>query len=297
LKNSGVWFALGCYGVWGVFPIYWKLLSSVSYLHVMGHRILWSAVFLGAFLCFKQGFQNLKDLIQKNTQDLWKVLIPSALLIGFNWTLYIYCISENLILESSLGYFINPLMNIFFGRLLLGETLNRLQWASVLCACVGVGVMVFGFGRLPYFALLLATSFSLYGLVRKKASGRFSPLFGTTVECFYLLPVAVLFLSTPNSVSQEAAFFSWNWNTLLLVIAGVITAMPLVWFSEAAKRLPYSTMGFFQFIAPTLQFLSAIFLFHENLSQLKLLGFCFIWAGGILFIFEKLKNRTPKTSS
>jgi chloramphenicol-sensitive protein RarD len=289
LKNKGIFFATGCYFVWGIFPVYWKLLSNVSYLQIMAHRIIWASFFLVLFLIYKMGLKELFKTIQENKKNLVRTLIPSALIIAVNWTLYLYCIASGLVLESSLGYFINPLVNVLFGFLFFKERLNKIQWISVFFACSGVLIMILGFGRPPYIALLLATSFSWYGLIRKKASHHITPVLGTAVECVYLLPFAFcyLFVSQKTMPNLTVNFFEFNQNSALLAFAGVITALPLVWFSAAAKRLPYSALGFFQFIAPTLQFLCAIFIFNEQLSSTKLIGFVFIWVGALLFIFER----------
>jgi chloramphenicol-sensitive protein RarD len=283
--STGAWYALGAYGIWGIFPIYWKLLAEVHYLQIMAHRISWSALFLSLLLLFRPGWKAIKNTLVEKRMLILKVFLPSALLVGFNWTLYIYCMANNHVLESSLGYFMNPLVNVFLGWILLSEKLTKIQWWSVFSAAVGVGVMVFAFGRPPYFALLLAFSFSIYGLIRKNASAHFTSVFGTAIECILMLPLALYFMSQSENRYELGA----NATSALLVFAGLVTALPLVWFAEAAKRLPYSTIGFFQFLAPTIQFFCAIFLFKESMSESKLLGFLFIWLGAILFVFDKLR--------
>jgi chloramphenicol-sensitive protein RarD len=263
-------YAFLAYFLWGFFPIYWKFLSHVPTAEILAHRFLWSFVFYTVVLFF----QNRKLILFKpsNKKSAALFMMASALLM-LNWIVYIWAVNSNQIIESSLGYFINPLVNILFGVFLLDEKLNRDQVLSVILASLGVAVIAWDQGRIPWIALILAVSFSIYGLLKRKtkATGVESNQFEALI--FIPLVLVFLFLQPHAWITPENQMSSF----LLLAGAGIVTGLPLILFAEAAKRIPYYLMGFFQFIAPTLQFASGVLIFNEPLSQNKLIGFAMIW--------------------
>ncbi|NBO39102.1 EamA family transporter RarD [bacterium] len=282
-KQSGAIYALSAYATWGFVPLFWRELRMVPPLQILAHRIVWSVVFFAFIFALRSTLQNWLTLL-KNPAILNKC-IPSALAIGVNWGLYIFAVNSGHALESSLGYFINPIFNVLIGSLLFREKLNRLQWSAFACACAGVCWLTLTSGRLPWIALALAGSFTLYGVIRKKTA--LNGNFGTAVESLLLLPVAAVLLLHPHFAPVNVLDLANPLYHLgLLSLGGALTALPLVWFSEAAQRLPLSTLGFFQYISPTFQFLIAVFIFREPFGHEQLLAFILIWTGLLIFGFD-----------
>lgn len=279
MNQSGVFYALAAYVSWGFFPLFWKLLYSVPPLEVLAHRIVWSFLFL-AVLTFIAGHK--KSLVS-NIKNKKSILIYSlsAVLISTNWYIYIVAVNSGHVLEGSLGYFINPLINVALGAVFLKEKLRKMQWASVALAAAGVLYLTFHSGKIPWFALSLACTFGTYGLVRKLAPA--PSLVGSTIEAGLVLPFAFLFLCSKTYFNLQSPAYTSPNILLLLIIGGAITALPLVWFSEAAKRMPLSILGFFQYIAPSLQFVSAVLIFNEPFLFEQKVTFTVIWAALTLF--------------
>lgn len=277
--KAGSVYAILAYLGWGFFPIYWKLLQHVPYLQILCHRVIWSFVFYTGILAFKE---KSFSIYAPPDFKLTRNLTFGALVLMSNWLVYIYAVNSNQIVETSLGYFINPLVNILIGVLFLKEKLSRNQIIATVLAAVGVLIIAIAQGSAPWIAIFLAVSFSIYGLVKKM--NPVSALNSNQYESVILVPFAILFL-----MSQS---YDWmtpenkNISIMLLIGAGAATGLPLLFFSAAAKRIPYYLMGFFQFLAPTLQFLTGVVIFNEPLSKPKLIGFSFIWVAGILLILN-----------
>lgn len=266
---------------------------------ILAHRILWSLVF---FICI---FAFRKSLITW-LSELWngttlKRSLLSSVAIGLNWGLYIYAVNSGHALESSLGYFINPIFNILIGAVFFKEQLNRLQWTAFATAFIGVSWLTIVNGQMPWVALSLATTFSAYGVIRKKTAIKGTT--GTAAESLILVPIAIAILSShtiaPVSLADLHAPLK---PALLLILGGAVTALPLVWFSEAAQRMPLSTLGFFQYISPTFQFLIAVFIFKENFNTTIFSAYLIIWIGLAIFIFDSARNhfqerREPSSTS
>jgi chloramphenicol-sensitive protein RarD len=269
--RQGIFFALAAYFMWGIAPAYFKLIQQVSADEILTHRIIWS------FFLMRAACQNRKRLL---------LLAVTALLIGGNWLLFIWAVNNHHMLEASLGYFINPLVNVLLGMLFLGERFRRMQWVAVALAFTGVLVQLWQFGSLPIIGLGLAFSFAFYGLLRKKIA--IDAQTGMLIETLWLLPVAAayLFLFADSPTSHLSAN-PWSLN-LLLVAAGIVTTVPLLCFTAAATRLRLSTLGFFQYLGPTLMFLLAVTFYGETIGQDKLVTFGFIWAALILFTLDAL---------
>ena len=285
--RSGLWIAIASFLLWGLMPLYWHLLKAVPSLQIVLHRVAWSAVLVIGWLYWSQGLQWLRKAFA--TPRVWWMLALSGVLIGFNWGLYIWAVNAGHVVESSLGYFINPLLNVLLGVLFLRERLTRTQWASVAIATLGVLWLTFRFGQLPWIALALAGSFALYGLIRKLAAVDSIP--GLAIESAYLFLPVVALLAWSETHGQ-GGFFARDgfgfWLDALLVFSGVLTALPLIGFAYAVRRVPLSTVGLLQYIAPTMQFLLGVLFFHEPFDGSRALGFACIWIALGLFAFDGL---------
>ncbi len=282
--RQGIFFALAAYFMWGIAPAYFKLIQQVPADEILTHRIIWSFFFMLALITLGRNWPKVRAACQNRKRLL--LLAVTALLIGGNWLLFIWAVNNHHMLEASLGYFINPLVNVLLGMLFLGERFRRMQWVAVALAFTGVLVQLWQFGSLPIIGLGLAFSFAFYGLLRKKIA--IDAQTGMLIETLWLLPVAAgyLFLFADSPTSHLSAN-PWSLN-LLLVAAGIVTTVPLLCFTAAATRLRLSTLGFFQYLGPTLMFLLAVTFYGETVGQDKLVTFGFIWAALILFTLDAL---------
>ena len=284
--RQGVLLAVGAYTMWGIAPIYFKSIAEVSPLEILSHRVFWSFFLLAALLHFGRHWRSVRDIIKNKTKMMF--LVSTAILVGANWLIFIWAVNSNHMLDASLGYYINPLINVLLGMVFLGERLRKLQWFAVFLAACGVLVQLIVFGSVPVVAIALAMSFGFYGLLRKKVSVEAQT--GLFIETLVMLPAASIFLffiaSTPTSNMFENP---WQLNTLLIA-AGVITTLPLLCFTGAATRLKLSTLGFFQYIGPSLMFLLAVLIYGEPFTSDKAITFAFIWGALVVFSFDGLRN-------
>ncbi len=281
--------------IWGMIPIYWKFLQSLPSTHVMAHRVIWSLVFVVSMLFFQQRWSEVKTALRNPT--LRYTLMLTAFLIGINWLLYIWAVNHDHIVEASLGYFINPLFNMVLGIIFLKEKLHRWQFVSVVLAVIGVIFLTIEFHRLPWIALALAFSFGFYGLLRKTAQVQSVP--GFCVELMILFPLALGYLIW---FTGAPGFFGSARGTIyaLLLGSGVVTAIPMLLFAHGAKRIPYITVGFIQYLAPTGQLLSGVFLFNEPFTTSHFISFGCIWSGLILYsttVVFQYRGLKPKAES
>ncbi|NMG73891.1 EamA family transporter RarD [Aromatoleum diolicum] len=284
-RRQGTLAAFAAFVIWGLAPLYFKAVGSVPPSEIVAHRIVWSLVFLTALLAFGRGFGGLWRL--RSQPRLIGVLAFAALLTSSNWLVYVWAISVDRLIEATLGYFINPLMSILLGRLVLGERLRPLQQAAVALASAGVLWRVWQVGSPPWIALFLATTFAVYGLLRKRAP--VDAINGLFVETLATAPIAIGWLAW--LASQGTLHFGDDPLTdALLPLAGVITAVPLMLFAVGAKRLPLSTIGFVQYIAPSLGFLLAVFAFGEPFDAGQLVGFAMIWAALAIYSVDMLRT-------
>ena len=277
----GVVYGVAAFGWWGLCAIYFKAVAHVPALQVLAHRVVWSLLFLIALVWFQQNWAVMART-WRDRRTLARLGLTTVL-IGNNWGLFIWAVANDRLLEASLGYFINPLVNVLLGFVFLRERLRRMQGISVVLASVGVAFMIVCHGQLPWIALVLAFSFGFYGLIRKTAD--VPPLIGLTVETALMLPVALVYLIV-QQFRGTGAFGSDSATSLLLTAAGIITAVPLLWFVAAAKRLRYVTMGFIQYLAPTGQFLLAVLAYGETFTRDHLITFAFIWAALVLYSID-----------
>ncbi len=287
--RQGVLLALAAYFIWGIAPAYFKLIYYVPADEILTHRVIWSFFFMVALLSVSRQWRQVKRLL-KTPKKIF-LLALSAVLVGGNWLLFIWAVNNHHMLEASLGYFINPLVNILLGMIFLGERFRRMQWLAVILAVCGVLVQLWTFGSLPIIALGLAFSFAFYGLVRKKIAVEAT---GMLVETLWLLPVAAIYLfgiaDSPTSHMGQNAL-SLN---LLLMAAGVVTTIPLLCFTGAATRLRLSTLGFFQYIGPTLMFLLAVTFYGEVPGADKMVTFAFIWVALAIFVMDAIYTQRRK---
>ncbi|MDQ3511404.1 MAG: EamA family transporter RarD [Pseudomonadota bacterium] len=278
--RRGLWVAVAAFVAWGVMPLFWHLLKAVPSLQIVMHRIVWSAVLVSAWLLWTQGRGWLRSALAR-PRAAW-MLALSGVLISFNWGLYIWSVNAGHVVDASLGYFMNPLVNVLFGVAMLGERMDRVQWTSVILAALGVAWLTWQHGQPPWIAIGLAVSFGLYGLVRKLAAA--DAVAGHGVECLYLLVPAVAVLLWFES--QGGGGFGPGWGmgvSLLLVIGGALTALPLIGFAYALQRVPLSVVGVMQYIAPSLQLLIGVLVFGEPFGMDRAVGFMLIWAGLAIF--------------
>lgn len=291
-SRAGVLFAMSAFGLWALNPLYFKLLAHVSPFEVIAHRAFWSVPF-GLLIALYLG--RTSDMMRVfKRPDLMLKLMMTGLIISGNWVLFVWAVAVGLTLEASLGYFINPLLNVLIGFLLLGERLSRAQTIAVALAGIGVAVQTIGAGVFPWVAIVLAVLFAAYGYVRKTID--VGPVQGFVIETTMLLPFSISYVIW--LIAQGAAQFTTNTHdTFLLVMCGPVTAIPLMLFASGARRLRYSTIGILQYIAPTGMFLVAVFLFNEPVGFWKLLSFGFIWLALAIYSFDSLRNRDAEATT
>ena len=280
----GLLFAATAYVLWGLFPLYFKLLQSVPPMEILMHRMLWSLVFLGGVLAVRKQWVWIGSVIRR--PRVLAGFAVSALLLAGNWFLYIWSINHDRIIDASLGYFITPLVNVLLGYVLLGERLRRLQWAAVGLAALGVLWLAWQSGHPPWIGLALAGTFGTYGLLRKTAT--LGPLEGLSLETLLLFPLSMgylLWLSHTGQNTFAAAPDSTRW---LLAASGPITAIPLLLFAAGARRIPLATLGLLQYIGPTIQLLLGVLLYQETFAGARLAGFAVVWSALIVYSADGL---------
>ena len=286
-QRKGLLAAALAFVIWGLFPLYWHLLKSVPADQITAHRVVWSAVLLVALLCARQGLGWIRAIAA--TPRALGLLAVAGALIGANWSLYIWAVNAGHVVETSLGYFINPLLSVLLGVLVLGERLRRAQWLAVGIAALGVAWLTWQAGRLPWIALGLSLTFGFYGLVRKLF--KVEPVAGIGMESLYLLLPALLWLGWAET-GHGGSFFSGGVSTtamVLLVVSGAVSALPLIAFTYGVQRVPLSTIGLMQYIGPTLQFLTGILFFREPFGTAQLVGFACIWTALAIFAIDGLR--------
>jgi chloramphenicol-sensitive protein RarD len=282
--QSGLWATTAAFLCWGLFPIYWKALDHLPALEIMAHRLAWCFVLVAAYLTLRRGPHWWRPLVAQ--PRLVAMLCVSAVLIAGNWWLYIWAVNSSHIVESSLGYFINPLVNVLLGVLVLNERLNPRQWLAVAAAALGVIYLTVQLGRLPWIALTLALSFSCYGLIRKMAVVESVPALGFESSVLFLPTVAYL------AWAEFAGLSSFTHQTVLtdalLVSSGLVTAIPLILFAYGAQRIPYSLVGILQYLGPSLQLACGVLIFGEPFSATQAVGFGCIWLALAIYAADGL---------
>lgn len=277
------------YVLWGLLPIYWKLIGEVNAKEILANRILWSFIFMVMVLLFTKKWGLLTQTFKgfaKNKKQMYALIIAS-LLISINWFVYIWAVNSGHMVEASLGYYINPLVSILLGTIVLKERLSAAQYISFVLAAVGVLIISISHGQIPWIALALAVSFGLYGLAKKLINVDSSV--GLTLETAVVTPIAVLYMCFLFFNGTNSFIDSSVGTDLLLIGAGVATAVPLLYFAKGAQKIPLSLLGFIQYISPTITLILGIFVYHEHFSKIQLLSFIFIWSALTIFSLSKTK--------
>lgn len=275
----GTWYAILAFGLWGILPTYWKLLQEISPYEIVVHRVLWTCLFTGSLLLARNKLTNVKSLFKDKTRIRGVVLC--ALLLGINWLTFVYAINTDKVLDASMGYYINPLVSVFLGLLVLKERVNFWQKISIILAFIGVFIITFQYGKIPWIALTLAFTFGLYGLIKK--IGGVDAVTGLHLETLLLVPVSLVFILIAF-INGKGAFVTGSGGTILLLVStGLITGIPLLFFAGAALRIPLSRVGFIQYLTPTCFFLLGRFVYREAFSTPQFISFVFIWAALALY--------------
>ena len=284
--RAGLAYGIAAYALWGIMPIYFRQIASVPSLDIVAHRIIWSLLVLGILVTVVRAWDQVAAAVRNRRMML--ALLLTSLLIGTNWLLYVYAINNGHILAGSLGYYLNPLANILLGRFLLGEALSRRQWAAVGIAGAGVAVLAAGAAGTLWISLILCFSFATYGLLRKIIA--VDSLAGLSIETALLFPLAFGWLLIGGTSGRSMFDHGATINTYL-VAAGIVSTIPLLCFTAAARRLPYSTVGMLQFLAPTLQFGLAVGLYGEHFSLAHAIAFGAIWVALALYASSLISDR------
>ena len=289
--NKGILYGLGAYIMWGLFPIYWKWLQDIPALQVIGHRIIWSFIMLTIVMLVSRQWTKFRSTLTPRVLGIYSV---ASLLLSANWLIYVWGVNAGHIVETSLGYFINPLLSVLLGMIFLGERLRPAQWFPLGLATSGVIYLTLTYGSLPWIALSLAFTFGFYGLVKKTAP--LGSLYGLTLETGLVFLPALGYLLFVENTGQGAFGHSNLVSVLLMVGAGVVTTIPLLMFASAARRIPLTMIGILQYIAPTLQFLLGVLIYKEAFTTAKLVGFSLVWIALISLWAEGiLAHRAQKT--
>ncbi len=286
-KGKGTFYGFAAYIFWSGLPFYWKLVPDVPAIEILCYRIVWSFIFMLLYIVISKKWTAFMEEIKTIFIDRKKlqVVILTSLLISINWFSFILSIGQKNVTEASLGYYINPLVNVLLATVFLREKLNRTGVIASLLAMLGVGQLIFQTGKIPWLAFTMALSFSLYGLLKKQVS--ISSYAALTLETFFTLPLALLYLI----IFAKSGFMGYSVKIdFLLMGAGIVTAIPLLLFAESAKRISYILLGFIQYINPTLMLVWAVFVFHEPTSLNQFVAFGFIWLGILVFIYGSIKS-------
>lgn len=283
---AGAAFAVAAYGAWGLNPIYFKALAQVPAIEILGHRTVWSVLLLAGLITVMRRWSQVAAALV--TRRVWLTLIATTVILAGNWLLFIWAVNSGRVLEASLGYYMNPLVNVLLGVGALGERLTRAQLAAVLLAAIGVANLALQLGEVPWVSLGLALSFGVYGLLRKTAAvGSVEGLF---VEVLLLLLPSLALLAWLDLQGIGHFTRESRWVDLLLILGGPVTALPLVWFTSAARRLKLAVVGFFQYLSPSLQFLLAVFVYGEPFSPARLVTFALIWTAIAVVSADSLRR-------
>ena len=283
-----MWYGVAAYSLWGLLTLYWRLFPHVPAIQVLAHRIVWSFVVLTVLVA--ASWRRRRAVLHSITRGVVVLYAVAAVLIGANWFLYVFSVNNGFIVESSLGYFMTPLVNVLMGVAVFRERLRAMQWLAVAFAFGGVLWLTLAYGTLPWIGLALAASFGSYGLVKKKAT--LPSLEGLTVETAVLVLPAILYLAALNRNADGVYLHSGTATDVLLAAGGIVTVVPLLLFATAVRRVPLSVIGILQYIAPTIQFLLGVYAFHEPFTRSQLTGFGLVWLGLVVFTLDSVRPRT-----
>jgi chloramphenicol-sensitive protein RarD len=285
--RRGIAFGFGAYLLWGAFPLYFRLLDRSGAVEIVLHRVLWSLLLCTVLIAVTRSWAELRVVLSSGRRLL--MLGAAALALALNWGVYIYAVNSGQVVEASLGYFINPLVTVALGVIVLRERLRPTQWVAVGVGAVAVGVLTVDYGRLPYIALTLACSFGLYGLIKNKVGGGVGAVVGLTTETLVLAPLAAVAVAVLTINGDSTFTENPPWQAVLLVLTGVITVAPLLLFASAARRVPLTTMGLLQYLTPVLQLLCGVLLLGEHMPASRWAGFALVWTALAILTFDSLR--------
>jgi chloramphenicol-sensitive protein RarD len=286
VAKTGLIFALCSYGMWGFLPLYFLLLAPSGGFEIVAWRVLFSLVFCAALILATRSWGPLRSAL-RNRRTLWTMGL-AGVLIYINWQTFVLGALSGHVVETALGYFINPIITVLLGVLVLHERLRAAQWTAVLISLAAVVVLSVGYGRVPWISLILAFSFGLYGLIKKRVGGHLDALSGLTLETMWLAPVAIVQLVAVSLISGLTFGTVSPLHTIALIGSGVITAVPLLFFAAASRRLPLTTMGLVQYVAPVLQFIAGVAILHEPMPPERWLGFGLVWLALIVLTIDMI---------
>ncbi|MDX1996808.1 MAG: EamA family transporter RarD [Thermoanaerobaculia bacterium] len=290
---TGVLYGLAAYGTWGFLGAYFRALAAVPALEILAHRVVWSAPLLVAWLVVRGRLGEMRSAFK--SPGTWLPLVATTVLIAANWLLFVIAVSTGRALEASLGYYMNPLVNVLLGRLFLGERLRPLQKLAVALATVGVAYLTASHGKVPLLSLTLAFTFGFYGLLKKKI--KTDGQVGLTIETSLLFPFALGYLLWLAATGTLTFGHGPGWQTALLALSGLVTALPLAWFAQAIRRLRLSTVGLIQYVSPTIQLLLAVWVFGEAFRPVHGVTFVFLWTGLALYSFDAFQASRPRAGA
>ena len=287
-QREGALFAAFSYMIWGIVPVYWKFLTGVGAMEILAQRMIWSFVFMVVLLIVMTKWRAFTDYVKviMKSPKLFIALLTASLLVTANWGVFIWAVNSGRILDTSLGYYINPLVSVLLGVIVLKERLSKAQVFSFILAGVGVLILGIHFGTIPWISLILAVTFGLYGLAKKMIKAESS--IGLTLETMMVTPLALIYWIYLMSQS-ESSFFTSGGTTLLLIGGGIVTALPLLFFAKGAEKVPLSMLGILQYIAPTLSLIIGVFIYHETFTKAHLLAFIFIWSALVVYTISITK--------
>ena len=294
-KKLGIIYGVMAFTAWGLLPIYWDLLNQIPALEILAHRIVWSFLFVTALLIVKGNYSALKEILTSRQKSL--LVFAGAVLVSINWYTYIWAVNSNFVLQTSMGYYINPLVVSLLSMVVLKEKFNRGKIIALILAAIGVLIQTVQYGSIPWVALILAVSFALYGLVKKVVS--LDTITALALETLMITPVALLYIGRIELTGSGSLTVIPLSVLVLLLFSGVVTATPLLWFARGTQLVEFSTIGFLQYIAPTIRFFLGVFFFREDFSITHLISFCFIWTALIVYTvaitrgYKEKKNYIP----
>jgi chloramphenicol-sensitive protein RarD len=295
-RSTGLLYAILAYSLWGILPIYFLALQPTGAFEIVGWRVLFSLVFCILLITVTRAWSAIVRVL-RNPRAVWTMGLAGAL-IYVNWQTYVLATVTGHVVEAALGYFINPIVTVFIGVLVLRERLRAVQWVAVGIAMIAVVVLTVGYGSLPWISLILAFSFGFYGLIKKRVGADVDAVTGLTLETAWLAPVAIVQLVVVSALSGLTFGTVSPWHTVGLLAAGVVTAVPLLLFASAARRLPLTVIGLIQFFAPVLQFLVGVFILHEPMPPERWAGFALVWVALVILTVDMIASgRAPKQAS
>lgn len=286
MDMGGFWSAVVSFGIWGMLPLYWKQLQDVPSLEILANRVWWCFIFVGIFTVLVKKTALIGELFRTWKKTLFVLL--KSLILGANWFIFVWAVNSGRVVESSLGYYINPLLSVLLAMIFLKERLKKMQYVAFFIALAGVLIMTLNYGRFPWVSFLLAFSFGLYGLLKKIVP--VDAQVGMLAETFFIAPVALVYIILGKISGTSSLFAGEPRDTFFLVTAGVVTAFPLIFFNYAVKKIPFTVVGFIQYLAPTGMLLLGVFMFHEPFDSIKLFCFIMIWIALAIFTVSQFRK-------